>query len=534
MVLSQRLLTAALFRADLAAFFAGQGEQLIAHLVPIELLLARPLDAFLYWQASPPLPSLVLALFARITEWPVQVSWLLSLFAGLLDAVAAALLAAIVAEVWSRPRTGAAVALVFGLSPDLVILDYNMRGQSFYENAAMMLVALACYLAWRLLHDPVRLAPAAWLGLATAAAALTRASYSFFSLAFLLMLLVLPMARKGRRLLVFAAVALAVQGGWAVKNGWVYDHFRWSTSTWGGGNLTAGLVNLGYGADLRQIVLDHAADYPPFFVDLVREKVDFAFHYPPADAALPPEIVLAEQAIDQRLLGRNRFQNRIAQRIVFDHLARAWRTLIAQRPELLVRKLKWSYKLYWFPIRYHTGQFFHFSPFECDSRLAPAATPWPLLRAILDGEAPEQVWLNSGAGLERRPVQLPTLDLLNLIAWQANLWLVHLLAFPLAAWLLWKRGRGRAWSEPEAFHLLLAGVFAYAALVHNLVEFGENMRFRLNGESAIWLLSFSALHLAQRLWRGRDAQGDAEVQPPVLPDSKPSSKSGTAASPMQL
>jgi hypothetical protein len=40
---------------------------------------------------------------------------------------------------------------------------------------------------------------------------------------------------------------------------------------------------------------------------------------------------------------------------------------------------------------------------------------------------------------------------------------------------------------------LIAAIFLYAALVYNLAEHLENMRFRLNVEPLIWVLSTVAL-----------------------------------------
>lgn len=505
LVVAQRLAILVFYRVDLAAFIAEQGDFLIYHFLPVEVLRARPGDALLYLQQSPPLPSLLLTLICRVFRWPDQVSWVLIGLNGLLDAIAAGLLADLVARVWRRPWWGFALGLVFGLGPDLVILDYNVRGQSFYENATMVLVLLACRLIWRLLTT-ADLAPAVWLGAAAAAAALTRASYSFFSIALLLMLFFLPIAGRRRRLAAFALAALLLQGAWTAKNWWVFGVPRWSTSTWGGANLAAGLVNMGYGPELQRVILDHADDYPPFLVGLVREKVDFGFFYPAPEATLPTEVVAADRALDAALLGRNRFQNRVAQRIAFDHLAGAWRRLMLERPEIALRKLKWGYKLYWFPTRYHTGQFFHLSPLESEWGLSPALSPLPTIAALGQGIAPETVWLLRATRPElvRRSIELPTLDLLNIAAWQLNLLLVHLVALPAVLVLFGRRvWRQEAWTPAEAFHLALAGVFVYAAVVHNLVEFGENMRFRLNVEPVIWLLSYSGAQLAVRAWAGR-------------------------------
>ena len=82
-----------------------------------------------------------------------------------------------------------------------------------------------------------------------------------------------------------------------------------------------------------------------------------------------------------------------------------------------------------------------------------------------------------------------------------NLITLHTLTVLLLVWAL--AGvvcRRRSRVLPEGF-LFLIGIYAYAAFVMNIAEYGENMRFRLSVEPVIWLVSVWSLTIVWRAAR---------------------------------
>jgi hypothetical protein len=95
--------------------------------------------------------------------------------------------------------------------------------------------------------------------------------------------------------------------------------------------------------------------------------------------------------------------------------------------------------------------------------------------------------------MTRRPASLFTPDLVATVWWLLEIVVLHLLVPVIVLRILWRTFRTRKIPSRDALVLLLAVTFLYSAGIHNLVEFGENMRFRWNVEAVVWLLVADAL-----------------------------------------
>lgn len=503
LVLAHRAIVFFLHREALAGLLAANPGWLLEQYLPIELLEARPLAALLHLQQSPPLPNLLLAILLQVFAWPGEVIFALIALQALVSAATTAILALVVARCVRSRRVGLALGailgLAFALDPDVLLLEYNAFGQHIYESLTMLLVLAAGASFQRAAETDNRRWSAA-LGVAVALAALTRASYSLlFPVAFLALLLPRFAARR-RHLLAFAVPVLLLHGGWSLKQWIVFGEPQILTSTWGGGNLAAGLGEAGRGDELVAFLRAHPEPYPEWFVAMHEEGLTSQWFNDPSYLAHVPESWREE---DRRILGRlvgpqsenapaltNAIANTPSKARLYALYAELWRHWASRHPLPALRHSLRAYDVYWLPIRCHARQFLGL--FSTNWIVHPRMPPWEIAKAFHDGRLPETIEITSGSfpEIDRRPVRLPVATSANLVIWQANLWIVHL-GTPLAVLFVlrrWLRRNCRP-SPRELTLLFLVLVYAYSAGIHNLAEYGENMRFRLTLEPSIWWMS---------------------------------------------
>lgn len=111
--------------------------------------------SLLYLQQTPPIPTLILGLTVKLFGWPHGTAYALILLQGVLSIATAAALFALLSS-RCNSYVSAAIAIVFLLSTDLIVMEYSSFGQLFYENLAMLLVALAAFCSPRYPADRTR------------------------------------------------------------------------------------------------------------------------------------------------------------------------------------------------------------------------------------------------------------------------------------------------------------------------------------------------------------------------------------------
>ncbi|MDA8017033.1 MAG: hypothetical protein MPN21_06240 [Thermoanaerobaculia bacterium] len=473
--------------------------------MPAESLLEHPWASLWYLQGMPPVPNGIVALALRLVPSSDLLVVPLLAFQALLTA-AAACLTVVVGRRWLPAGWAWALGILWAFSPDPVVLEATNFGQAFYENLTLvgLLVAALCVARWTATEDQRWLL---WLGLVVALVALTRSSYAYL---FVPVALTVALAASGAVKQRLRAVALTVcfpillQGGWALKNAWVYDHFTWPASTWAGASMAGSLRAMGLGQSLENDIRLHLDRHAPW----MRRYVDAHGTDPWADGwvdlSLCPEALRELDAeILQRLGRHNRHENTSCQRVVSEEFAVASVGFLGARPDLLASKLHLGYSLYWHPMRYH-----HY--------LALAGTEWrverPLrfwrsLGLLLRGDLPEPHYLIGNHHEERlQDVALYTLDLPVTVWWIVEVMVLHLVTPFVLLSVLVRAWRRRRIAGHDRLFVFLSVLYAYAATVHNAVEFGENMRFRWNVEPLIWLLVAASLVYSVRwLRRGRFA-----------------------------
>lgn len=474
------------FRTQLQALQDANPEVYMMHHAPLELLRDHLGVVLLLLQQTPPVSNVIYGLFVQAFSWPHGVTQAVMILQGATSVATAVLLHRVLVALFpARLAVVTLVALLFVLDVDLIVLEYNAFGQTFYENLGMLLVLV---LAATLLRLRRTAAPrdAALAGLWTALLALTRATWSFFWIPALPLVAWLAGRRRGRAVLAFVLPVLLLQGAWCAKNAWVYGRFTMATSSWTGFNLMNGLRGAGYADVFGRAILERGDE--PWMAEV----------FAPGGSArlpeiLPPEHRARDAALEARWGVRNWGFNTAVAGALFAAFERHFTPFALRRPDVVAVKTARAYAIFWQPIA-NFGRMY-ISLFTTAARTTSGLDVPGVVAQWVGGTLPEGVLLTSGRQVARRftPVGIGSPTWLDPPRFLATVVGVHVLA-PLAAVLVVRRRRRGAPSTPleaaRATALLVCGVlYVYLALLSSLGEYGENMRFRLGVEPLVWLLT---------------------------------------------
>lgn len=467
-------------RAALDALAEANHDWYTGQQLPIEMLRDHLLGSMLLLQQTPPVPNVVMGIVLDYFTWPTGVSAALVGLQALLSVATAVMMARILLALYpGRAALAAAVGAAFVLNTDLVVIEYNSLGQTFYEIVAMLLgVCLAGALLD--LHRTGRARHSLAAGLSVALLALTRATWSFFSLPALALVLWLVRSDRRRHAALFLAPVLLLHGGWAVKNWAVYGILSPVTSTWTGWNLANGVRGAGFADSFR----DFVAARP----DLRCFAADVSKGMPEVDERLRER----DRRIEERFGMANARFNTLAMRELLAECERSVRQFALYAPGQMALKTARAYRLFWLPPANY-GRFF-LGLFAVENRLDRGLSPARIVDLVLAGDLPDRPLVRSGKFPKRSfaPTSLFTLRWLEPFALLANLIGVHLL-LPLALLgaLLRRREAVGGADATRSLRLVALVVFAtcyaYLALVSSVGDYGENMRFRIGVEPLIWL-----------------------------------------------
>ncbi len=264
-----RVLVLSAFRHVLIDFAASRDRILVMQLFPLDVFRQHFWTAMLLLQQSPPLPQIITKIILMIGSWPSGLVQMLCALNGIISIVTACLLYRILCRVTASGAVAFLLTLWFLLSSDLLVLEYDLFGESFHENLAMLCVTAsgAVLLGMDKLNGGMRRAAA--LGVLVSLAALSRSSLSYFAL----VPIVVGFGRwRWRWMAAYLAPVLLLQGGWSLKNATIYGGFSWETSSWSGYNLAIGLAN---DRQLPLLCADIAASptgtYPDWFLRVCQE-----------------------------------------------------------------------------------------------------------------------------------------------------------------------------------------------------------------------------------------------------------------------
>jgi len=509
--IAHRLTLFLLHRTDLAALIAANRVWYVFQYLPREMLRDQLFRAMLLLQQTPPVQNLVMGLALKGFEWPAGVATALIALQSLGSILTAGVLVHLLSVLYPRRVVlWTALGLVFVLSTDLVVLEYNNMGQLFYEPLSMLgtlvlVDALVC------LRRSGRLRCAVAAGMATGVLVMTRATWYLFPVACLVLVAMLAPARRMRAVLACLVPILVLQGGWAIKNYAIYGVLSPATSAWGGLHALAGLRSAGLGQE---------------FDDARREWQAAE----PAPAPDSPQKVWDREAWVERTLGlKSPVFNTLGLRIAFARDQRDFFRFVRTHPATMLRKWWKAYHIFWQPIANYGRQFVGL--FVVSNRITNPFDFPGIVRQLLAGSLPDVQYVASGShpllSLDPRdkvlpsqltPTTLYTVRWIEPVALMLQLIAVHLL-LPLVA-IVWaanrlRRGRSAPVFDPLRMTALLVGatLYGYLAATVNLIETSENMRYRLEVEPVIWVITLICVTELAGLLRGRWGRPPVEGHP---------------------
>ncbi len=501
----QRLLLFLQHRGALDALLEANPAWYTGQQLPPRMLTDHLAVSLLYLQQTPPIPNLLMGLALKWFSWPAGVTYALVALQGLLSIATALLLRRVLLLLYpARSVLTALIAIVFLLNTDLVVLEYNSFGQTFYEHVAMFLVMVCVDLLLRLRRfGSPRYAAGA--GVAVAALALSRASWSFFAIPAAALVACLSPGARLRHAVIFLIPVVLLQGGWCIKNGIIFGRLSLTTSSWSGYNLANGLRAAGFGEEFRQFV-DAGSEGDGrrrCFLTTVGQG-------PPVPS---PDAVEQDRRINERLGVQNGRLNSVVMQQLFLECERSFFAFALHEPGIILRKAWRAYELFWQPPANY-GRYF-IALFATDNPIDDSFNPISLAQLMVSGKLPPKQYVMSGQYPRRSfaETSLHTLRWLEPVILIANVIAVHLLA--PAALILWTVRRlvrgGGAIPEIDAFRVaalaVLVAVYAYQALVVNVGDYGENMRFRIGVEPVIWLITVASASSLMSWSRGLTTAG---------------------------
>jgi hypothetical protein len=510
--LAHRLGLFLLHRADLDTFIDANASWYSYQNLPREMLRDHLLRSLLYLQQTPPASNLFMGLALKWFSWPAGCAYALIWLQTVVCILGAVVLMHVLAMLYpGRALLWTAIGLLFLLNTDLVVLEYNSMGQTLYGPLAMLLllVILDRLLALRLAG---RVRDAAAVGVAMGLLVLTRATWSFFPVVCLLLVAAFAPERRWRAVAACALPIALLQGGWAVKNWKVYGVFSLTTTTWGGLHARAGMTHAGVWDEFARYEREHVTlerGYPAW-------RVAAALGDPLAMFAFPREISERDATIKEAIGMDNPLTNSLTFRTTCAEDERVFLDFVRANPGTMARKWWRAYGVFWQPMANY-GQMF-VDLFAVGDHLLDSFDLRGFVRQLRAGTLPDTQYLASGSRgvtVERKgrftltPTTLYTFRWLEPFVLVLNLIGVHVL-LPLAAvlWLLsrTRRGAGARFAfDPLRMSALLvmAICYAYLAALVNLVETIENMRYRLEVEPMIWLITLVCLTELAGLFRAR-------------------------------
>jgi len=493
--LVHRLLLFWRYFPDLTALIVQNPNDLTWQYLTIPALTEHLGRSLLYLQQSPPLPNLLLGLIARLAGWPYGTAYTLILLQGLLSIATALALFVVLGRFQRHTSVNALISLVFLLSTDLIVMEYNGLGQTIYENVPMVLMTLTAYVYVQL-HRTNRARYALLLGVISATLALCRASYAYFFVVPLVFIVLRKPSRTRHHLIAFALCIVLLQGGWSAKNYVVYGYATLSTSSWAGLNCAVGLDRVGLQAVFLDSIFRDAQQYPAWFIRMLRQEGFVRWHLPVFQAYVPEDVKQQEAHVQRSLHQTNRSENSIGQRLVADQYMHAWVRFVMDHPALLLQKFTASYMVFWQPIRNFSAMYF--GPIFVTPKVTNSFDLAQVWQAYITADVHEQHYFLQGTiyTKQARPIDIYALPYLPILVLLVNLLVLHSVVPGLMVGDLVRRLMGKPGILPTEFYFLVS-CYVYAALIMNISDHGENMRFRLSIEPIIWIITLLALtHLA--------------------------------------
>lgn len=479
----------------------------VMQLLPAAIWREHFAAAALYLQQAPPLPNFIFGAFAWLFAQDWQLTLALLCLQILLACCSIALFSSLLLR-FGLPNWVcllAPVILFFG--GDIVVMEYNVMGQFFYEQGTMLLCLLACHSALSYQRSG-SLRALLLLGLWVALLALNRSTFSYFALPVLLWVIAFTRQNRLAAIIVFLVPVLLLHGGWSLKNKLVYGYSSIATSSWGGANARTGDVRRSGGEQVVQWMQQQPPLCEPQWWHMVSQYRRPIFFFPDKaaiNAFAQPRSVLESNQRMATARGQQVFFDTETIRLYSACWQRIYMRYWLQHPLVTLEGAWRSYQIFWLPIREFVARNpIPIAPQEIQDSNVPAPDLWlrQALRELYDNH-----YYAVHMDLELLPkpfaykkTRLWVLPFAPLVLESAFFLVIHVAGLYFLFALVYPPLR-RRWPEWMSLVFPLLCI-AYVAGLTSLVEFGENMRFRLEVVPLIWAVCLVALR-GIGLWLGQ-------------------------------
>jgi len=479
--------------------------------------------ALLHLQQAPPLPNLIYGTVAILTKNATTRAGILILWSGLLSCIASVLLALLLIRLNMPKILAFFVSVVFLCSGDILVNEYSAFGQLFYEQLSMVELLCAALSAISLARCP-SIRVACGLGTSVAALALTRSTFSYVEIPILAWSVWILRSKNDRRLIYFYLLpVLVLHGGWAAKQLLVQKDWQWATSSWGGANIQAGELKRKYtllsqNISLNMIETLNTSEYerqipclkrweylleqqPRFGIfNLAIESDHYVGkEFGPSLTASAIDAISADDRDSRTPLDSSAFRELSG--CVQNAYVHYW----LDNPWHAIKNWWQSYGVFWSPIDSFTEIY--------PSVLIPRKSIWKDLNRT-------PIWSPQGELFERKhyyirndgfliylkyddsklePATVLALPFLPSVLALIGMLFIHLSpVLGSAILVLNKNIKPIRAGRPPGYGCLIL-LYIYLAGVSNLVEYGENMRFRLAAEPLIWAIALASAYSGIKL-----------------------------------
>jgi hypothetical protein len=477
-------------------------------MLPEFTMRTHPWWGLWYLQQTPPLSYLVGVLIVTLFHDPHKIAVFCLMMQGALASATAASMALLLVRLGIAARWSFITAFIFLMAGGMITIEYHTMGQMWHDLMAMLLTVLACHVGVTLSHQ-LTSRSAFHLGVYTGLLVLTRATFSFLTPFMAAWLLLAGAWRRPTILLAFLAPVLVMHGGWVLKNYLAFGYVSTATSSWGGANLLHGETSRHGGTEFHEWIAGHPALCPEPWHDLTvnMPPKSTVFYFLPMewpDGKLPPDVAAKDAEVEARR-GAPALWDTLASALWSQCLMKEFSAYWLHRPALVAKEWWQSYQIFWHPI----GQYAVRQPLTLQPDQTEYSFGLNLARSIRDAFREYNAhYLLMQRKITLEPVTRADFVRVQMIALPIIPELIAALNFitvnSLPLLLIARWASGRITPFPTGFWFLTLA-YVYAAGFSCLGEFSENMRYRLEIEPVIWILSLLItiewVRVGKRLWR---------------------------------
>jgi hypothetical protein len=114
-----------------------------------DILTNELFKSILYLQQQPPLPTLILGVILKIFSGAQQIMYSLIILEAVFTSLTACFIYMILKNYWKNRKFIAVFCIIFRLSLDIIVIEYNSLGQTFYGILTMLMMTVILFQFYR-------------------------------------------------------------------------------------------------------------------------------------------------------------------------------------------------------------------------------------------------------------------------------------------------------------------------------------------------------------------------------------------------